>query len=166
MTLARITATVFGIGYLRPASGTWASAAAIGAGIVLHGIGSFPLLFLAALSATLAGFLATDIYLRDRPGDDPKEVVIDEVAGQWIALSFPSAGFWLMGLDNWHFPYPGWVAAFVFFRLFDIWKPWIVGRADRRGDPAGVMLDDVYAGIMAGIATMIAAGISHGILMR
>lgn len=166
MKLEEATATVLGLGHLRPASGTWASAAAIAAGVVLHGIGSFPLLFACTLAATLAGFLAVRLLLADRPGADPAEVVIDEVAGQWLALCFPSAGFWAMGLANWHFPYPGWVAAFLFFRLFDIWKPWVVGRADRRGDADGVMLDDLYAGLMAGVATMLAAGIAHGVLMR
>ena len=62
-------------------------------------------------------------------------------------------------------PWPGWVAAFLFFRLFDIWKPWLVGRADRRGDAAGVMLDDLWAGLSPGMAVVIAAGIAHGVLM-
>ncbi len=57
-------------------------------------------------------------------------------------------------------PWPGWVAAFLFFRLFDIWKPWLIGRADRRGDAAGVMLDDLWAGLFAGMAVVIAAGIA------
>ena len=160
-----IVATVGGIGYLRPAPGTWASAAAIGAGLVLHGLGHVWLLLAATLLATAAGFWACGRVLADRPGEDPAEVVIDEVAGQWLALLFPSAGFWLMGLDSWQFPYPGWVAAFLFFRLFDIWKPWIIGRADRRADGPGIMLDDLFAGLFAGVATMIAAGIAHGVLM-
>jgi phosphatidylglycerophosphatase A len=52
----------------------------------------------------------------------------------------------------------------VFFRFFDIRKPWLVGRADRRGDAAGVMIDDLWAGLFAGIATVIAAGLAHGIM--
>jgi phosphatidylglycerophosphatase A len=58
------------------------------------------------------------------------------------------------------------LAAFVFFRLFDIWKPWLVGRADRRGDAPGVMIDDLWAGLFAGIASILAAGLAHGLLMR
>ena len=95
---------------------------------------------------------------------NPSEVVIDEVAGQWIALLFPACAFWWRGWEG-VMPYPGWVAAFVFFRLFDIWKPWLVGRADRRGDAAGVMLDDLIAGVLAGIGVVIAAGVAHGLLM-
>ena len=102
-----------------------------------------------------------------QPGEDPSEIVIDEVAGQWLTLLFPAAAFWHRGIENWAVvAYPGWVAAFLFFRLFDIWKPWLVGRADRRGDAAGVMLDDLWAGLFAGIAVMISAGIAHGVLMR
>jgi phosphatidylglycerophosphatase A len=92
---------------------------------------------------------------------DRSEIVIDEVAGQWIALLFPSFGFWMMGLPADNFPYPGWVAAFFFFRLFDIWKPSVIGRADRRHDAAGVMIDDLWAGLFAGIATMAAATAYH-----
>lgn len=158
-------ATLFGIGRMRPGPGTWGSAAAILLGVALHRIGHFPLLAVATLIATVAGFWAVGRFTADMADKDRPEIVIDEVAGQWIALMFPSAGFWLMGLPASMFPYPGWLAAFAFFRLFDIWKPWIIGRADRRGDAMGVMLDDIIAGIFAGIATMIAAGIAHGVFM-
>jgi phosphatidylglycerophosphatase A len=53
---------------------------------------------------------------------------------------------------------------FLLFRLFDIWKPWLVGRADRRGDAAGVMLDDLWAGLFAGIGSVVLAGVYHGVL--
>ena len=56
--------------------------------------------------------------------------------------------------------------AFLLFRLFDIWKPGPIGRADRRGDAPGVMYDDLWAGLFAGGAIMLAAGLYHGILMR
>ncbi len=61
--------------------------------------------------------------------------------------------------------YPGWIAAFALFRLFDIWKPWLVGRADARGDALGVMLDDVIAGIMAAIGVVILAALYHLVLI-
>jgi len=163
--MSRLIATFFYVGLLRPASGTWGSAAAVALGLVLHGLGSFPLLAMATIAATGWGFWAVERELRDRPGEDPSEIVIDEVAGQWIALLAPSFGFWMMGLDNWNFPYPGWVGAFLLFRLFDIWKPWLVGRADARHDAAGVMIDDLWAGLFAGVVTMVLAGIAHGFLM-
>ena len=163
--MTRLICIFFGAGLLRPAPGTWGSAVAVALGLVIHGIGNFPLLLVATAGVTALGFWAVGRELADRPGEDPSEIVIDEVAGQWVALLAPSFGFWMMGLDSWHFPYPGWVGAFVFFRLFDIWKPWLVGRADARHDAAGVMLDDLWAGLFAGIATMVAAGIAHGIFL-
>lgn len=163
--MERQIATVFGLGNLRPAPGTWASAAAILLGVALHRIGSFPLLALATVLVTVAGFWAIRRLFDALENKDPSEFVIDEVAGQWLALCFPSAGFWLMGLPSEMFPYPGWLAAFIFFRLFDIWKPWKVGQADRRGDADGIMLDDLWAGMLAGVATMIAAGAAHGFFM-
>ncbi len=165
MSTSRAVATFFGAGLLRPAPGTWGSAVAVALGVLIHGIGHFPLLAMATLAAVGWGFWAVERELAGRAGEDPSEIVIDEVAGQWLALCFASFGFWMMGLDSWHFPWPGWVAAFLFFRLFDIWKPCLVGRADRRGDAAGVMLDDLWAGLFAGIAVVVAAGVSHGVLM-
>ena len=72
---------------------------------------------------------------------DPGEVVIDELAGVWIALLPLGAGQW-----SW----PGLVWAFALFRLFDIWKPWPV-HASENWLPAGwgIMLDDILAGLMA-----------------
>jgi phosphatidylglycerophosphatase A len=94
---------------------------------------------------------------------DPSEIVIDEVAGQWIALLPLSYAAWSMGL-NILVMWPGWIAAFALFRLFDIWKPFLVGWADRRGDPLGVMLDDVIAGVFALFGVVALAGIYHGLL--
>ena len=71
--------------------------------------------------------------------EDPSEVVVDEWLGMWLAL-LPFATVSLTML----------VMAFVFFRLFDIWKPWPVGASEhwmRQG--YGIMLDDFFAGIMA-----------------
>jgi len=161
----KLITTVLGVGYLRPAPGTWGSAVALAVGLGINTFAGFPALVLATALVTALGFWACARELAGRPGADPSEVVIDEVAGQWIALLFPACAFWWRGWEG-VMPYPGWVAAFVFFRLFDIWKPWLVGRADRRGDAAGVMLDDLWAGLFAGVAVVISAGLAHGLLMR
>lgn len=160
--------TTFGfVGLLRPAPGTWGSAAAIVLGILIDRWLGFPVFVLATVLVTVLGFWACEQALKDRPGEDPSEIVIDEVAGQWLALLFPAAAFWNRGLEDWWLvAYPGWVAAFAFFRLFDIWKPGLVGKADRRGDAKGVMLDDLWAGFFAGLATIAAAGLAHGVIMR
>lgn len=155
--------TFLGAGYLRPAPGTWASAIAIALGVGIDRYLGYPALVLATVLATLIGFWACKATLA--PGEDPGHVVIDEVAGQWLTLLFPAAAFWSHGVENWAVvAYPGWVASFLFFRLFDIWKPWVIGRADRRGDAAGVMLDDLWAGLFAGVAVILSAGLYHAVL--
>ncbi len=158
--MSRLIAIFFGVGLMRPAPGTWGSLAAILLGLLIDRYLGFPVLVLATLAVTLAGFWAVRRELAQRPGDDPSEFVIDEVAGQWLALLFSAAAFWARGHEGF-LPWPAPLAAFAFFRLFDIWKPWLVGRADRRHDADGVMLDDLWAGLFAGIATVIAAAAYH-----
>ena len=69
---------------------------------------------------------------------DPGAIVVDEFAGQWIALLFAPMTLW------------GMLAGFLLFRLFDIWKPWPVGALEK-GVPGafGVMVDDLAAGVLA-----------------
>ena len=166
-TLAKLIATVFGAGLSPVAPGTVGSLIALPFAYALHWLGGFPLLALATIVGFFKGWWATAEYTK-QPGvsEDPSEVVIDEVIGQWIGLLPLSYGLWHAGVEAHVFPWPGWVAAFVFFRLFDIVKPGPVGWADRRGDPLGVMLDDVIAGILAAIVVMIGAFISHGVLSQ
>ena len=61
--------------------------------------------------------------------------------------------------------YPGVVAAFLFFRLFDITKPGPVGWADRKGGAFGVMADDVIAGVFAAVAVAVLAVLGHAVLL-
>jgi phosphatidylglycerophosphatase A len=86
------------------------------------------------------------------------------VVGQWIALLPVFFGAAHAGADVTAL-YPGWIAAFLLFRLFDIWKPGPVGKADRRGGPTGVMLDDVWAGVFAAIGVILLAALSHLVIM-
>ena len=156
-------ATVFGIGYLRPAPGTWGSLVALPAALVLLWVGGPWLLIVALVLVFGVGLWATRSVIAESHDTDPSEVVIDEVAGQWIALlpiAIGAADAGVAYLALW----PGWVAAFLLFRLFDIWKPGPVGWADRRGDALGVMLDDVIAGVFAAIGVAVLAGIAHGIM--
>lgn len=165
--MTRALAIWFGVGLLKPAPGTWGSLVAVIMALLMDRYLGFPVLLAATLAVTALGFWAVSVELRDTPTADPSEFVIDEVAGQWLALLFSSAAFWWRGHEGF-LPYPAPIAAFLFFRLFDIWKPWLVGRADRRHDPAGVMLDDLWAGLFAGLATVVAAAAYHMpmILMR
>ena len=140
--MARLIASGLGSGYAPVAPGTAGSLVAVLTGIPLltwhRGA-----LVAAAVLATAAGFWAVQ---RIEAADDPGWVVIDEVAGQWIAmLALPDAS--LIGL----------LLAFGLFRLFDVAKPGPVGWADRRPGAAGVMLDDIIAGALAA-ATIAAVG--------
>lgn len=160
--IARLIGTVAGVGYLRPAPGTWGSLVALPWGWLLHVIGGLPLLAIGIIAAFFKGWWATARMTEGSDDHDPSEIVIDEVVGQWIALLPLSIASWRMGIDI-TVMWPGWIAAFAFFRLFDIWKPWIVGWADRRGDALGVMLDDVFAGIFAALAVVALAGLYHAL---
>ena len=163
MTLVSVIATVGGIGYLRPAPGTWGSLAALPLAYGLHQLGGFPLLATATLICTVIGIWATAEMTKGQSNHDPSEIVIDEVAGQWLAIwaiSYPAWAHDISITALW----PGWVTAFVLFRLFDIWKPGPVGWADRKEGPVGVMMDDIIAGFLAALGVIALAGFSHGVL--
>lgn len=163
--MTRLIATFMGAGLLRPAPGTWGSLAALPAAWALHEMGGFPALAAATLAAFFLGWWATHRETLGKADHDPSEIVIDEVAGQWVALWPVSLGAWAMGADIARL-WPGWLAAFLAFRLFDIWKPGPVGWADRRADALGVMLDDVIAGILAALVVLAGAALAHGVMMR
>ncbi|MDF1726986.1 MAG: phosphatidylglycerophosphatase A [Sulfitobacter sp.] len=162
MRAASLVGTFLGVGHIRPAPGTWGSLVALPWGWLLHVVGGFPLLVLGTLVAFFAGWWATAEMTRGQEDHDPSEIVIDEVAGQWIALLPLSYAAWSMEISILAL-WPGWIAAFLLFRLFDITKPWLIGWADRRGDPLGVMLDDVIAGFAAAFGVMALAALYHGL---
>lgn len=167
MTLPHTIATFFGVGLLRPGPGTWGSAAAVLLGVAIDHLLGFPALVLATVAVIPLGYWAVARCVADTVDKDPSEIVIDEVAGQWIALLFPAAAFWSRGMEDWALSaWPGWVTPFLLFRLFDIWKPGPVGRADRRGTAAATMTDDLWAGLFAGLATVLMAGLWHGVIAR
>ncbi|MGR3468198.1 MAG: phosphatidylglycerophosphatase A family protein [Shimia sp.] len=143
--------TVLGVGYLRPAPGTWGSLAGVAMGVGIGVFGGWPLLLLAIPLVCMLGWFATDAYLKGRD-KDPSEVVIDEVAGQWIAL-LPVLYTW--GAATPTQQWTGVAAAFVLFRFFDIRKPWLVGWGDRQPGAFGVMADDVIAGFFAALILLI-----------
>jgi phosphatidylglycerophosphatase A len=160
--MTRFIATFGYVGLMPVAAGTWGSLAALLAGYLLHRVGGFPLLAAATVAAYCLGHWATRVETFEQQDLDPSHIVIDEVVGQWIALMPLSLGLWLAGAPPALFPWPGWVSAFILFRLFDIWKPGPVGWADRREGPTGVMLDDVIAGLLAAAIVTVLAAVAHG----
>ena len=161
--MTHLIATFFYSGHLRPAPGTWGSLAAVIAAWPLHVIGGPVLLGIGVIISFVLGWWATGIETAGKDNHDPSEIVIDEVAGQWIALLPVSIGATHVGAPVFAL-WPGILAAFLLFRLFDILKPGPIGSADRRGDALGVMLDDVIAGVFAAIVVMGLAYLSHGVL--
>lgn len=144
---AILIATGFGSGYLPKAPGTWGSLLAALLAWPLAGAGGAPALIVAAILATVAGLWAVRIYV-DRTGEsDPGPVVVDEFAGQWIALAVcPLDPVW-------------WLAGFLVFRVIDIAKPFPAGWIDRNvKGPLGVMLDDLVAGVYS--AALILAAVT------
>jgi phosphatidylglycerophosphatase A len=137
MTLSRVIASGCCTGYAPIAPGTVASAIALLIGAFVLHTAPTVLPFLAALAA-FAGLWSVGAA---RVENDPGWVVIDEYAGQWVAMC---------GLTR--ASVAGLLAAFLIFRLLDITKPGPIAWADRQKTPAGVMADDIIAGaISAGI---------------
>ncbi|MDG1866619.1 MAG: phosphatidylglycerophosphatase A [Yoonia sp.] len=160
MTLVSLIATVGGVGHLRPAPGTWGSLAGLVLGWALASITGWVGLLIGTVIVFYVGRWATDMVTRGTDNHDPSEVVVDEVAGQWVALLPVVIGASMSNsalLDLW----PGWIAAFALFRLFDIKKPWIVGHYDRMDTPHGVMMDDICAGAMAAVGVVALAAAAH-----
>ncbi|DAB34764.1 MAG TPA: phosphatidylglycerophosphatase A [Sulfurospirillum sp. UBA12182] len=142
--MQRLFLTFFYSGLSPIAPGTIGSLAAglVGYLILLY----FPTdtLFLLAVLISVIGIQEINKYEKATNTHDDKSIVIDEVAGLWIAFSFTSNS--LIEL----------VLAFLFFRLYDIYKPSLIGKIDREYKGGiGVMGDDILAGILAGISTLI-----------
>jgi len=102
-------------------------------------------LFLLALLISVVAVKQINIYEAEVGTHDSSEIVIDELAGMWIALAIANAT-----ADN----YLVATLAFVYFRIFDIYKPSIIGKIDRDVKGGwGVMGDDMVAGLFAGLCT-------------
>ncbi|BEG56811.1 Phosphatidylglycerophosphatase A PgpA [Helicobacter sp. NHP21005] len=121
------------------------------AGSVVAVVLGLPILYLSAntlfLCALLIGLIAIkqiDIYEAQTKSHDDKQIVIDELVGMWMAMAI--AGLSWLGV----------IASFVFFRLFDIYKPSLIGKIDRDvGGGLGVVGDDALAGICGGFCALL-----------
>ena len=136
-----LIATFFGIGHLQPGSGTWAAAVTVllwwAASHWLRAGWLLPLALLASVVITLIGIPPSTVVARESGRKDPGFVVIDEVAGQMIAL---------IGVPV-HWKYL--LASFILFRSFDIVKPFPLRRLEALPGGTGIMMDDVGAGLYA-----------------
>ncbi len=139
--LSWLIATFFGIGHLQPGSGTWASAVTIGlwwaASNWLPSAWLVPAAITVSALVTLIGIPPSTVVARESGVEDPGFVVIDEVAGQMIALIAVPV--------NWKYM----LASFILFRSFDIVKPFPLRRLESLPGGTGIMMDDVGAGLYA-----------------
>jgi phosphatidylglycerophosphatase A len=145
-----LLATGFGLGYLPKAPGTWGSLLGLPVGwyfaamypVASETTGWWDLnVFLIGIAALVVMSIFSYKVIKETEiiwnSHDDKKIVIDEIVGQAIPIMFLPPSWSLIA------------TAFIFFRLFDIWKPWIIGAADRMDGPFGTLFDDILAGIFA-----------------
>lgn len=137
---AIILATWFGCGYIFPAPGFWGTLGSMPLGVALLVMGSNTALAISALGLFFVGLWAAKQFEEQSRTHDSSMIVIDETVGILLTLMFalPNA--------------TSIVLAFLLFRLFDSAKPFPISWLDRKvGGAFGVMIDDVLAGIIAGV---------------
>ncbi|MBV9587375.1 MAG: phosphatidylglycerophosphatase A [Alphaproteobacteria bacterium] len=147
---AVLIATGFGAGFLPVGPGSWGSLAALLSGWFIAGQGGQIALAGAALIAFAFGWWASTRVVHSSGLADPRFIVIDEIAAQWLVLL-------AVPLDHrWY------AVAFLLFRVFDIVKPWPIRLVERRvAGGLGIMLDDVLAAIYAVVILLIGQEIFH-----
>jgi phosphatidylglycerophosphatase A len=165
--LQRSLVSVFGLGRLRPASGTWGSLPPVALVAWLSAMGVCPacggvlsvgwLVYYGSLVVTLVVFAGACVLFGDAAEaeyaePDPSNVVADETAGMALTLLFLPAAAWTGG--------PLWTLAalalaFVLWRIMDILKPWPAGSLQRIPGGWGILLDDLMAAVYAGALTLV-----------
>lgn len=159
--VARMVATVGGLGDRLPAPGTFAGSlpatiAWWGAALASpEGGPGWAAAAVAAVLAALGGGWAASVESARRGHSDPGPVVIDEVAGQWLCFAVASSLAGSVAVAS--------LAAagfgFVTFRVFDVLKPWPVNRLERLPGAWGIMADDLVAGALAGVVVGFVLGV-------
>jgi len=144
MDIQKLFLTFFYTGLSPKAPGTVGTIGGLIAGVVFLMLFPKSTLFTATVALFIVAVLEINKYEQKHAIHDPGEIVIDEVAGIWLVL--------VMVPFDWFSILLG----FVFFRLYDIFKPSVIGRVDRKMKGGmGVMLDDILAGFMAGISVLV-----------
>ncbi|GAB6041798.1 phosphatidylglycerophosphatase A family protein [Endothiovibrio diazotrophicus] len=137
-----------GSGLAPKAPGTFGTLAAVPLYFLIAPL-PLPLYVAWLVAAFILGVAICDRTSRDLGVHDHSGIVWDEFVGLWVTLILVPPGWWWV------------VVGFLLFRLFDIWKPWPIGWADRRvGGGLGIMLDDLLAGFYAwGLLQLAARGL-------
>jgi len=143
-------------GLFPKAPGTMGTIASLPLGIAILLYFGPQTLFLATILITLIAIKSIDKHESASNEHDDSRIVIDELVGMWFALSIaPGIGFDMATLMHWENGIALQIAlSFIFFRIYDIKKPSIIGRIDREAKGGlGVMGDDIIAGFAAGISS-------------
>jgi phosphatidylglycerophosphatase A len=140
--LIKSFATVFGVGFLPVAPGTWATAVGVGIAYCLGN--NLPVYTIVVLVLLALGVITTGIVEKQLNQKDPGFLVIDEVVGVMIAL--------------WHLPlvWPVMICGFFLFRAFDMFKIYPINKLEALPGGWGIMLDDCMAGAYTNIILRIA----------
>lgn len=159
-----IIATGLGVGKIPFAPGTFGSLLAVCIWVIVNYyyfifFNSFVanlIMWLAIIISTFfIGIKSAEFYCNKYQKKDAGEVVIDEFCGQWIAIFISCLSSGVIGYKMQTITKPYFISillSFILFRFFDIFKPWLIGKADKNvSGGLGVMLDDVLAGIFAGL---------------
>ena len=145
---ARLLATWFYLGYTPKGPGTAGSVGALAIAWILVSYAGFPPWAFAVLAAVTLwpAIWAADVTARETGKKDPQIVVVDEVVGQWLTLA-----------GALRFNWKSWILGLILFRVFDMWKPAPVRQLEKVPGGAGIVLDDVMAGVYAALV-LFAAG--------
>ncbi|GHS38592.1 phosphatidylglycerophosphatase A [Helicobacter pylori] len=139
--------TLFFSGYSKKAPGTIGSLVALLLGLPVL-IFSANTLFLAAILIGLIAIAQIDKEEEESKIHDSSYIVIDELVGMWLAMAI--SGLSLVGV----------VLSFIFFRIYDITKPSLIGKIDKEiKGGLGVVADDALAGVLAGLSVLLANNI-------
>ena len=147
--LRKMFLTLFYSGLFPKAPGTVGTIVSLVMAMLLLQYFTITNLFMASILISILAVKQINIYEKEVGTHDGSEIVIDELAGMWIALSVANvqSDSYILAL-----------IAFVYFRIFDIAKPSVIGRIDKdvKGG-LGVMGDDIVAGFFAGLSTVLTA---------
>ncbi|GAA7567785.1 phosphatidylglycerophosphatase A [Helicobacter pylori] len=139
--------TLFFSGYSKKAPGTIGSLVALLLGLPIS-IFSANTLFLAAILIGLIAIAQIDKEEEESKIHDSSYIVIDELVGMWLAMAI--SGLSLAGV----------ILSFIFFRIYDITKPSLIGKIDKEVKGGlGVVADDALAGVLAGLSTLLVINI-------
>lgn len=144
--LSKFIASLFGLGYFPAFPGTIASLVTVALAFTLYSTLDIHWMWDVEmfLLFMLLGFVTGRHLVKLQDIKDPSWFVMDEAAGMWLSMMLlPKDNIWIV------------LIAFAMFRVFDIWKPWLIRKAEKIPGATGIMLDDVVAAIPSWVITFL-----------